>query len=197
MGRPKKFDENTVLKKGANVFWLKGYDATSMEDLVKETGLKPGSFYGAFGNKEQFFLKTLQSYQQELLAALDKELSVDQPAKQVIETFYDFFIDFCIETPQGCFLVNTLFETHHENASQMNLIQELFSQVEQRMVAILKRAQQELSLLNDNSPELLAKIIMTHIYGLRGYSKLTLDKPTLSSIKQQLFNSLFCQTPIN
>ena len=194
MGRPKKFDENTVLRKGTNVFWLKGYDATSMEDLVKETGLKPGSFYGAFGNKEQFFLQTLQSYQNELLEALDGVLSENRPAKQVIETFYDFFIDFCIETPQGCFLVNTLFETHHENTTQINLTRELFSHIEQRMVKILQRAQRESALANDQSPELLAKIIMTHIVGLRGYSKLTLDKPTLSNIKQQLFNSLFCQT---
>lgn len=193
MGRPKKFDEATVLKKGANVFWLKGYDATSMEDIVRETGLKPGSFYGAFGNKEQFFLKTLHAYQQDLLQALDKVLSVDEPAKQIIENFYDFFIDFCIETPQGCFLVNTLFETHHQNESQMNLIRELFEQIELRMIQILQRAQQESVILSNHNPELLAKIMITHIYGLRGYSKLTTDKSTLTEIKNQLVAMLFCK----
>jgi len=193
MGRPKKYDEATVLKKGANVFWLKGYDATSMEDLVKETGLKPGSFYSAFGNKEQFFLKSLQAYQQELLQTLDEVLSIDQPAKQVIANFYDFFIDFCIETPQGCFLVNTLFETHNQNEPQMDTIRDLFAQIEHRMVQILRRAKQESAPLSNHSPELLAKIMITHIYGLRGYSKLTTDKPTLTEIKNQLITQLFCQ----
>lgn len=195
MGRPKKFDEATVLKKGANVFWLKGYDATSMEDLVKETGLKPGSFYGAFGNKQQFFVKSLLAYQQELLRALDEVLLVDQPAKKVLENFYDFFVDFCITTPQGCFLVNTLFETHHENAQQMDLVRDLFAQVEHRMVQILQRAQQESTTLSHHHPELLAKIMITHIYGLRGYSKLTTDKPTLTAIKNQLIAMLFCNNP--
>ncbi|WEV47451.1 helix-turn-helix domain containing protein [Bifidobacterium sp. ESL0690] len=60
MARPRSFDEHQVLERCRKVFCTRGYDATSIDDLVSATGLKRGSLYQAFGSKRGVFLKVLQ-----------------------------------------------------------------------------------------------------------------------------------------
>jgi TetR/AcrR family transcriptional repressor of nem operon len=62
MARPREFDEDQVKEAMMNVFWDKGYEATSMQDLVKATGLLKGSLYGAFGDKQAIYLIALKHY---------------------------------------------------------------------------------------------------------------------------------------
>ncbi len=62
MARPREFDEEDVVARAMHVFWTKGYDATSVQDLVDATGLKRGSLYGAFGDKRGLFLTAFGNY---------------------------------------------------------------------------------------------------------------------------------------
>jgi TetR/AcrR family transcriptional repressor of nem operon len=63
MARTKDFDENEVLKKAVDIFWLKGYSATSMQDLVDGLGISRSSLYDTYGDKHTLFMKALESYQ--------------------------------------------------------------------------------------------------------------------------------------
>ena len=54
-GRHRKFDEDTVLKQATEVFWTKGYESATTEDLLTAMNLNKGSLYNAFGNKKQLF----------------------------------------------------------------------------------------------------------------------------------------------
>ena len=58
-GRPKIFDQEKALEKASKLFWEKGYEATSLEDLITVMGIQKGSFYNTFGNKKQLGLKIL------------------------------------------------------------------------------------------------------------------------------------------
>ena len=62
MPRVKLFDEKEVLTKAMNLFWRKGYSATSVQDLVNHLGINRGSLYDTFGNKEQLFNQSLALY---------------------------------------------------------------------------------------------------------------------------------------
>jgi TetR/AcrR family transcriptional repressor of nem operon len=62
MARAKAFNEDDVLDKAVEVFWAKGYEATSMQDLVNAMGIQRGSLYAAFGSKQQLFLRSLDRY---------------------------------------------------------------------------------------------------------------------------------------
>ena len=62
MARPREFDEDRVIEVLTRVFWEKGYEATSMQDLVKATGLLKGSLYGAFGDKKALYMKVWESF---------------------------------------------------------------------------------------------------------------------------------------
>lgn len=62
VGRPRKIDPEDALARALDVFWEKGYESTSMSDLVCATGMHKGSLYKAFGDKESLFLLSLESY---------------------------------------------------------------------------------------------------------------------------------------
>ncbi|MEN3264823.1 TetR/AcrR family transcriptional regulator [Pseudonocardia sp.] len=62
MARPRQFDEERVLHAVRDQFWDAGYAATSLEDVMRVSGLGKGSLYAAFGDKHQLFLRALRSY---------------------------------------------------------------------------------------------------------------------------------------
>lgn len=63
MGRHRQFDEGEALEAALSVFWQKGFEGTSIEDLTQATGIARPGLYAAFGNKQQFFLKALDLYE--------------------------------------------------------------------------------------------------------------------------------------
>jgi len=67
MARPREFDELKVKEALMCVFWEKGYEATSMQDLVEATGLLKGSLYGAFGDKRALYMVALEQYDRTLI----------------------------------------------------------------------------------------------------------------------------------
>jgi TetR/AcrR family transcriptional regulator, transcriptional repressor for nem operon len=62
MARPREFDEGTVLDAAVLCFWKQGYEATSVRDLVAQTGITAASLYNAFGDKRALYQKALDHY---------------------------------------------------------------------------------------------------------------------------------------
>lgn len=62
MARPREFDEEQALDRAMDVFWRKGYQGTSTDDLMEAMGIGRGSFYNAFGSKRDVYLRTLDRY---------------------------------------------------------------------------------------------------------------------------------------
>ena len=74
MPRPRKFDESDVVAAARDEFWLRGYAATSVDDLTSVTGLGKGSLYGAFGDKHGLFIRALDDYINTSLDAVRAQL---------------------------------------------------------------------------------------------------------------------------
>ena len=60
MARPKEFDVDDALQQALELFWRKGYEATSVQDLVAAMGIQKASLYGTFGDKHSLYMKALQ-----------------------------------------------------------------------------------------------------------------------------------------
>ncbi len=69
-GRPVQYDPDTVLDAALQLFWSRGYEGTSLHDLLRVTGLSRSSFYQAFGSKRELYLRCLQVYNDRALAGL-------------------------------------------------------------------------------------------------------------------------------
>ena len=120
IGGKRQFDEETVLERATEVFWRRGFAATSVDDLVHATGLGRGSLYGAFGNKEALFIRVVDHYR-----AMVDELLAQSPATEpraALEAMFERIIEknTAADGPAGCLLTNTCteFATLPEEARQ-------------------------------------------------------------------------------
>src|SRR6266478_5262361 len=73
-GRPRSFDEREALEKAVRVFWAKGYDAVTIDDLVAGMGVVRPSLYAIFGDKATLFMRCLEAYAEHLGAGASKAL---------------------------------------------------------------------------------------------------------------------------
>jgi len=105
----KSFREEDAIHDAMMLFWKKGYESTSITDLITALGINRGSLYNAFGGKKQLFIKALAKYDKDIRhTSLAKLEALDDPVK-AIETLFDNAVSEAITDKQkkGCFLVNT------------------------------------------------------------------------------------------
>jgi AcrR family transcriptional regulator len=103
MGRPRNFREDSALDAAMRVFWAKGYEGASLDDLTQAMGINRSSLYSSFGDKEQLFHQVIAHYGQGPLAFLPESLK--QPtARAVIETLLRSAVKFLADPahPRGC-----------------------------------------------------------------------------------------------
>jgi AcrR family transcriptional regulator len=111
MAGVKQFDPNEALDRAMTAFWSRGYEATSIDDLVEATGIGRGSLYGTFGDKRQLFITALDHYWNTVAAQMIAELS-DPDGRCAIERMFDVLIRRASDpaVPRGCLITNTALE---------------------------------------------------------------------------------------
>src|SRR4051794_10805135 len=87
MARPRQFDDDTVLCAVRDQFWDAGYAATSLQDLMRVSGLGKGSLYAAFGDKHELFLRVLRRYVASLADAVRGSIDSAPRAIDALRSF--------------------------------------------------------------------------------------------------------------
>ena len=108
MARTREFDIDDVLQKAMEAFWKRGYAATSMADIYKATGLKPGSLYAAFTDKEDLFRRCFEAYARHFESTLPQH----RDGAAAIADWLTLQAMLAAEDPErkGCLIVNTMTE---------------------------------------------------------------------------------------
>jgi len=103
-GRPRSFDERDALEKAIQVFWLKGYDGVTIDDLVAGMGVGRPSLYSIFGNKQALFLRVLKAYMEKKGALAAKALLSPQGLRDSLAGFLRFAVESATEegSAPGC-----------------------------------------------------------------------------------------------
>jgi AcrR family transcriptional regulator len=106
-GRPRSFDENGAMAKATQVFWSKGYDGVTIDDLVEGMGVGRPSLYAVFGDKRAIFLRALKAYAERKGAAAAKALLSPQSLRDSIASFLRFTVESATEkgSARGCLLM--------------------------------------------------------------------------------------------
>jgi AcrR family transcriptional regulator len=99
-GRPRSFDEKDALEKATQVFWLKGYDGVTIDDLVTGMGVGRPSLYSIFGNKQTLFLRVLKAYMEKKGALAAKALLTPKGLRDSLAGFLRFNVESA--TQEGC-----------------------------------------------------------------------------------------------
>src|SRR5690242_14492626 len=104
MARPREFDIDTVLDQSMLVFWAQGFNATSLDDLMRATQLNKQSLYCAFGDKHSLFLKALARYRQQSFEKIKATLSSSDSALAGIENLFMCILSSQESDCKGCLM---------------------------------------------------------------------------------------------
>ena len=106
-GRPRSFDERDALEKATQVFWSKGYDGVTIDDLVAGMGVGRPSLYSVFGDKRTLFLRVLKDYAEKKGALAAKALLSPQTLRDSLARFLKHAVETATEkgSARGCLLV--------------------------------------------------------------------------------------------
>src|SRR4051795_6005897 len=96
-GRPRAYDPATAVARAAETFWKAGYAGTSLDDLSEATGMNRPSLYAAFGDKRDFYLKTLEYYRDESRRLEAGALADHPPLGVSLKRFYDKALELYLE----------------------------------------------------------------------------------------------------
>jgi len=106
-GRPRNFDESDALDKASQVFWSKGYDGVTIDDLVAGMGVARPSLYAIFGDKRAIFLRTLRAYAERKGALAAKALLGPQSLRDSVASFLKYAVESATEkgSARGCLMM--------------------------------------------------------------------------------------------
>lgn len=111
MARPPEFDRSNALNKALALFWRKGYQATSLADLLLAMDIGRSSFYAAFTDKRTLYIACMDLFAERVMAMLER----DRKEKPPIDVLQDFFAGNQVggrhvRSDWGCMLVNSVLE---------------------------------------------------------------------------------------
>lgn len=167
-GRTKIFSEKDVIEKAINIFWRKGYEAASTEELLEAMGIGKGSFYNSFpGGKKELFEKAIDQFSVKALETLRK--SVEQstnPLQEIKDFFRSIASDRKEAHMKGCFLGNTIVEQSLIDVELREKAAQYLKQLEILFTEVILKEKQSGRLKSEEDPRLLALYLLTIWNGL-------------------------------
>ncbi len=186
MARTKDFDENEVLVKAMNLFWSRGYNTTSMEDLVVGLGISRSSLYDTYTDKHTLFIKALENYQLTSTAKIQEMVNHPGPAKETVRKLIDMVTDGLLSGRQrkGCFLVNAGVEVGPHDKEVNSLVCRNDQQMEDIFYQVIQKGKKAGEIKNPQDARTLAKFIFNTVKGLQVTAKSTADRSVFNEIIQ-------------
>jgi len=187
MARPREFDEDQVKEALMNVFWEKGYEATSMQDLVDATGLLKGSLYGAFGGKQALYMIALAHYDHTRIQAGIDMLNGEGSAKEKVARLFDAVIE-AAKTgvfAGGCLLCNASVEMAPVDTKIENSVKSII----RRLQAAVKSAV-EPAVKSPGDSTALSGVIICAYFGARVLAKAGAPLQMIVDTREQCLKDL-------
>jgi TetR/AcrR family transcriptional repressor of nem operon len=183
MARPRQFDPDLAAQEAMEAFWERGYNATSVSDLLEEMGLNKGSLYGTFGDKKKLFLAALNKYQDQNVATIREVL--ERPGfspRQAIEAFLQSSAERCIgeDAPRGCLAAKAALELAPHDPDISAWIRRFHERNVELVSQTIARGQQH----GEINPKLDAREVARFLLnGLAGLKLLGTTRPTPDEVQ--------------
>ena len=193
MARTKEFKEDQVLDKAIEIFWHKGYNGTSAQDLVMHLGLSRSSLYDTFGDKQKLFAQSLRRYQKN---AQDQIIELFDKSENIKETLHDIFKQAVIESlddriTKGCFMVNSSIELAMHDEEIAKIVKSNSQKMEEVFTNAVQKGQDLGQISKSNEAKVLARFIFNNYSGIRVLARTgERDKQVYDDIIKALFSIL-------
>jgi TetR/AcrR family transcriptional repressor of nem operon len=168
MGRPRLFDLDGAVSSALNLFWKRGYGATTPAELLEQIGVGKGSFYNAFGSKHALFEKALHRYGDERVAGLAGALAQPGPVRQRINAYFERLAAPENEAAlhRGCFAANTAAELGRSDPAATKIVRSTFERMESVLEATLVEGKKNGELRAALNPKAVASLLLATLVGI-------------------------------
>jgi TetR/AcrR family transcriptional regulator, transcriptional repressor for nem operon len=175
MPRHKEFDPENCLDQVMHLFWEKGYQNTSMADLVQRSGVQRYGLYETFGDKQELFQRALDWYlstiiSQRLMMLEQKE---SEPSLKEIEHFFEQFIDHLDHSSSflGCLICNTAVEVASHDEIVVSRVHQYLERLRRAFGRALKRAKQNGEVAENTDIAQIGEFLVGSVLGLTTYAR--------------------------
>ena len=184
MARQKEFNRDEVLHKAMEVFWTRGYEGSSIQDLVKHMGINRQSIYDTFGDKHSLFLQALDRYREiqsrKVFEVLERPGSMKKNLRRLFEETVARALS--AEGRRGCFVGNSMSElagrckeTATRTCSSMAAAEKMFQ-------LALERGKRQGDFPGLRDPRAVARFLYSSLQGLLLMAKATQDGKLLNDV---------------
>lgn len=182
----KTFDTEDALGKAMAAFWARGYEATSMQDLVDCMGIGRGSLYAAFGGKRGLFLRALALYDDRYRRRWVEDISRDRSPRGAILATFDEVIGATLGgSRDGCLLVNTGLEMSPHDPEIAAVVARALEEMEGFFRATVRCGQALGEIAVDIDADEAARGLLALLAGLRVLSRARPDETLMRTVTRQ------------
>lgn len=190
MGRHREFDVDNALDAALRVFWQKGYEGTSYEDLTKAAGIPRPSFYSVFGNKEALFRKVLDRYYEHYMAFIPEALGLPTSRDVAAHILYSA-ADLNTRYPDhtGCLAIHGALAGSDGAEPVRQALIDARSAGEGQLRERFERARTEGDLPENANPEALAAYLVAVLHGMGVQAKAGFCRTKLEAVAEQALST--------
>jgi TetR/AcrR family transcriptional regulator, transcriptional repressor for nem operon len=191
MPRPRKFDETDVVAAARDEFWLRGYAATSVDDLTSATGLGKGSLYGAFGDKHALFLRALDDYIDGALDGVRAQLrdpahsAYDRLARHIRAQAREIAAD---KARRGCMMAKSAAELAATDETVERAVEHAYTTWMAELADCIKVAQRDGAIDRKQNPQALATTLLAFMRGQEALHKAGVKPAQLKTSAEQMIS---------
>jgi TetR/AcrR family transcriptional repressor of nem operon len=200
MARPREFDEDEALEAAMGLFWTKGYEAASLEDLLSAMGIARGSLYKAFRSKRDIYLAALSRYDRTVVEAVVTMLG--DPAGGDGSARIRRFLLSAVESlgrdgdRRGCFLCNAAVDRAQSDPDVTARVMAMMRRIEKAIVAALADSGKGAG-RDDAARAETARMLLTAYVGLRVLARAGYPAPVLRRIARGQWAQLGDHKPLS
>ena len=184
MARHKEFDRDEALRRAMEVFWARGYEATSVGDLVGHMGINRQSLYDTFGDKHSLYLAALDRYREvegrRMFELLERPGSVRRALRQLFEGVVECALGG--GERRGCFVGNAMSELAGRCEATAEKTCGGMAAAEDALYRALLRGKREGEIRGGRDLRAVARFLYSSLQGLQLMSKATKDRKTLEDV---------------
>ncbi|HEX9782346.1 MAG TPA: TetR/AcrR family transcriptional regulator [Opitutaceae bacterium] len=189
IGRPREFDTDKALAVATQVFWHQGYEATSLDHLLRAMDLSKSSFYAAFGSRDRLFRTCVQHYCDQMLREMGKALVEAPSGMQFIRDVFARVIDEARSgAPHGCLLMNSATELGQRHPEFAEDIRGGIKRFQQVFRQALIRAQSEGDIPAEADITGLADYLTSSLGGVRTMTKAGVGPKAVGAIIKNILH---------
>ena len=191
MARPREFDRGETLKRALAVFWEKGYEAASTDDLVRAMGIGRQSMYDTFGDKHRLYLEALRLYEANNGAEFFKRIcETPSPFAAVCDYILAIADGTCADRARGCFFVNATSGLAPSDPDVAAVIRTSSIKCEAAFERILREAKGRGEVDRSLDERVAARFLLSTIRGLRVSAKANVEPEDLRAIASLALSGL-------